>query len=389
MVRTSAHVGIGGGLPAPAPILPRGVASALRLRRNMHVAALIVGSLGIATILWDAFETIALPRTASRKIRLSRYFYRHTWRLCVALARRFGSDRRRERILAVYGPLSVFGLLAVWAAGLITGFALVLWSQGALLSSLPGDPLLFDLFYLSGSTLFTLGPGNLSPHDMSSRVLTVAEAGIGLALLSLVVSYLPVLYGAFSRREVRVTLLDAWGGSPPAAAEVLCRLAKAGDAAAVDEFLKEWEHWSAELLESHLSYPAVAYFRSQHRDQSWVSALTTVLDVSALLKIGIDALPTWRASSTFAIAQHAAFDIARILGAPVNPAVSRLPPEERAALQADLERSGLVLKQGDDHASELARLRGLYEPYVAALSILLMMPLPPWRHARDCWDVID
>ena len=157
-------------------------------------------------------------------------------------------------------------------------------------------------------------------------------------------SYLPVLYGAFSRREVRVTLLDAWAGSPPAAAEVLCRLAKTGDAAGADEFLNEWERWSAELLESHLSYPAVAYFRSQHQDQSWVSALTTILDVSALLTVGIDGLPTWRASATFAIARHASVDLAQILAAPVNPAADRLPPSERAALQADLERSGVVAR---------------------------------------------
>jgi hypothetical protein len=353
----------------------------------LHLAALIVGCFVIGTILWDAFETIALPRTASRTLRLTRYFYRSTWRLWVAAAERLGSARRRERLLAVYGPLSVFGLLAVWAAGLTTGFALLLWSQEALVSSLPGDSLLFDLFYLSGSTLFTLGPGNLAPHDRGGRVLTVVEAGIGLALLSLVLSYLPVLYGAFSRREVRVTLLDAWAGSPPAAAEVLRRLASTGNPMALDEFLKDWEHWSAELLESHLSYPAVAYFRSQHQEQSWVSALTTVLDVSALLKIGVEGLPTWRAHGTFAIAQHAAMDLAHILGAPMDPAVDRLPPEEHAALREELERSGLPLNRCADCTGEFARLRRSYEPYVAALSARLMMPTPLWRHATNRRDL--
>jgi len=355
----------------------------------LHLAALIVGCLIIATILWDAFETIALPRTASRTLRLTRLFYRSTWRLWVAAAHHLGSDRRRERLLAVYGPLSVFGLLAVWAAGLTTGFALLLWSQQALVSSLPGDSLLFDLFYLSGSTLFTLGPGNLEPHDAAGRVLTVVEAGIGLALLSLVLSYLPVLYGAFSRREVRVTLLHAWAGSPPAAAAVLRRLASTGDPLALDEFLKEWEHWCAELLESHLSYPAVAYFRSQHQEQSWVSALTTILDVSALLKIGVEGLPTWRAHGTFAIAQHASVDLARIVGGPVDPAVDRLPPDEYAALEEELEQSGLALNPCADCTGQLARLRRTYEPYIAALSARLVMPTPLWRHATDLWDLSE
>jgi hypothetical protein len=351
----------------------------------MHLAALITGSLIIATTLWDAFETIALPRTALRRLRLTRLFYRGTWRVWVAVARRLGPDTTREHFLAFYGPLSIFGLLAVWAGGLITGFALLLGSQQALVQSLPGESLVFDLFYLSGSSLFTLGLGDVAPHDKIGRILTVAEAGLGLGLLTLVLSYLPVLYGSFSRREVRLTLLDAWAGSPPAAVEVLRRIAGTGDRAALDEFLKEWEYWCSELLESHLSYPAVAYFRSQHQRQSWVSALATVLDLSALLKVGIDGLPTWRAHSTFAIARHAAVDLAQILGAPLDLSVDRLPPDELAKLQLDLEHAGLALSHTAHVAgalTELGRLRRSYEPFIVALSNRLMMPAPPWRHVK-------
>ena len=347
----------------------------------MHLAALITGCLVVATMLWDAFETIALPRTATRTLRITRLFYRATWRLWVAVARRLGSHRSREHFLALYGPLSIFGLLAVWAGGLIVGFALLLGSQRALVAALPGESLLFDLFYLSGSTLFTLGVGDVAPHDRAGRVLTVVEAGIGLGLLTLVLSYVPVLYGSFSRREVRLTLLDAWAGSPPAAAEVLCHLSETRDRMALDDFLKEWEYWCSEVLESHLSYPAVAYFRSQHERQSWVSALTTVLDVSALLKVGVDGLPTWRAHATFAIARHTAVDLAHILGGPLDPAVNRLPRDQWAALQRELEHAGLAFTRPADAADELAELRRSYEPYVVALSNRLVMSTPPWRHA--------
>lgn len=346
----------------------------------MHLAALITGCLVVATMLWDAFETIALPRTATRTLRITRVFYRATWRLWVAVAQRLGSHRRREHFLALYGPLSIFGLLAVWAGGLIVGFALLLGSQRALVASLPGDSLLFDLFYLSGSTLFTLGLGDLAPHDSIGRVLTVVEAGIGLGLLTLVLSYVPVLYGSFSRREVRLTLLDPWAGSPPAAAEVLRHLSGTRDRVALDEFLKEWEYWCSEVLESHLSYPAVAYFRSQHERQSWVAALATVLDVSALLKVGVDGLPTWRAHATFAIARHTAVDLAQILGEPLDLAVDRLPQDQWTALQRELEQAGLGLTRPADAADELAELRRSYEPYIVALSTRLMMPTPPWRH---------
>jgi hypothetical protein len=211
--------------------------------------------------------------------------------------------------------------------------------------------------------------------------MTIVEGGIGLGLLTLVLSYLPVLYASFSRREVRVTLLDFWAGSPPAAAEVLRQLAATGDRSALNEFLDGWGVWCSDVLESHLSYPAVAYFRSQHHRQSWVAALTTVLDVSALLKVGVDELPTWRAHGTFAIARHAAVDLAQILGGPIDPAVDRLPPGELAALLRDLEGAGLALRRTGDAAGDLAELRRSYEPYVVALSTRLMMPAPAWRHA--------
>src|SRR5258708_11487829 len=335
----------------------------------------------LQTMLWDAFETIALPRTATRRLRLARLFYSGTWRDWVAVARLIEPDRRLEHFLALYGPLSVFGLLGVWAGGLITGFALLLGSQHALFSALPSGSRKFDLFYLSGSTLFTLGVGDaVAPQDRVGRVLMIIEGGIGLGLLTLVLSYVPVLYGSFSRREVRLTLLDHWAGSPPAAAEVLCRLGDTGDPAALAEFLTEWEHWCSDVLESHLSYPPVAYFRSQHQRQSWVAALTTVLDVSALLNVGVHRLPTWRADPTFAIARHAAVDLAQILRARPAQVVDRLPPDELAALQRVLEDAGLARSPGREAAGHLTELRQSYEPYVVALSNRLMMPMPPWRH---------
>jgi hypothetical protein len=347
----------------------------------MHAGVGIAGCLIIGTVLWDAFETIAVPRTATTKLGLTRTLYRSTWRLWAAVARSLGSDHGRERLLGLYGPSSLFGLLAVWTGGLVIGFALLLGSQHSVVSPLPADTVVFDLLYLSGSTLFTLGLGDVTANNRIGRALIVAEAGIGLGLLTLVLSYLPVLYGSFARRETRLTLLDTWAGSPPAAVEVLQRLAATGDRVAFDEFLKEWEYWCSEVLESHLSYPAVAYFRSQHQRQSWISALATVLDVCALLKVGVDGQNPWRAHATFAVARHAAVDLAQILGAPLDLAVDRLRPDELAALQRDLEQSGGALQLSCEAVQALAELRRSYEPYIAAISRRLILPMPPWRHS--------
>jgi hypothetical protein len=345
----------------------------------VHIAALIAGCAIVATILWDAFETLVLPRTPLRKLRFTRLYYRATWRCWVLSAQRLRSDWRRERFLAVYGPLSLIGLLTLWAAGLVGGFALLQWSQRELLVNVTGTPHFFDDLYMSATTLFTLGLGDVMPKGRAGRLLIVAETSSSLMLLTMVFAYLPILYQSFSRREVRLTMLDAWAGSPPSAIELLRRVATTGDVGHLDGFFADWEHWCSDILESHLSYPAIAYFRSQHRRQSWVSALTTVLDLTALAKVGIEGVPTWRAHLTFAMARHAAVDLTQVLAEPLPGWEERLPPLELAAVRCELEQAGLRLNRSLEADRELAELRRSYEPYIAGLANRLMMPIQRWR----------
>lgn len=345
----------------------------------MHIAAFVAGCAVIGTILWDAFETLVLPRTPTRKLRFTRLYYRATWRCWVLSARKLQSDGRRERFLAVYGPLSVIGLLTLWAAGLVGGFALLQWSQRERLVNVAGNPHFFDDLYMSATTLFTLGLGDVMPTGRLGRLLVVAEASSSLMLLTMVFAYLPILYQSFSRREVRLTMLDAWAGSPPSATEILRRVATSGDISHLDGFFADWEHWCSDILESHLSYPAIAYFRSQHQRQSWVSALTTVLDLAALAKVGIEGVPTWRAHLTFAMARHAAVDLTQVLAEPLVRLEDRLPPRELAAVRCELEQAGLRLNRSCEANRELTELRQSYEPYIAGLANRLMMPVPGWR----------
>jgi hypothetical protein len=354
----------------------------------MHMLALVVGCAVVGAILWDAFETLVLPRTPTRKVRLTRLYYRTTWRCWAGPARMLRSDRRREHFLAVYGPLSVIGLLTLWAAGLVVGFALLQWSEREHLANLAGDPHFFDDLYLSATTLFSLGLGDTMPRGRGGRLLVVAETSSSLMVLTMVFAYLPILYQSFARREVRLTMLDAWAGSPPAAMEILRRVATSGDLSYLDGFFADWEHWCSDLLESHLSYPSIAYFRSQHQRQSWVSALTTVLDLAALVKVAIDGLPTWRAHLTFAMARHTAVDLSHLLGAPLRPLPDRLPPHELAAVLYELEQAGLRVNRSCEAGRELLELRKSYEPYLDSLSNRLMMPMPSWRHVAhqpDNW----
>jgi hypothetical protein len=355
----------------------------------MHLLALAGGLTLIGTILWDAFETVILPRTVTRHLRLMAFYSRATWRPWSAMARAFTSDAARERFLAIYGPLSLIGLAVVWAVGLLVGFAVVHWSAGSQLQVSGSHATFIDDLYMSGTTLFTLGLGDVQPSGGIGRLLTVAESGTGFAFLAIVIAYLPVLYQSFARREVRLTLLDAWAGSPPAGTEVLRRLATAGELAALDTFLKDWEYWCSELLESHISYPQIAYFRSQHQRQSWVSALSAVLDLSALVAAGIENVSTWQARVTFAIARHTAVDLTQVLDARPDKSADRLPPADLERVRSLLEDAGLRPNRSAAADAQLTELRRSYEPYVVGLATWLMMPVSPWWRTgatRDNWQ---
>lgn len=344
----------------------------------------------VGVVLWDAFETIVLPRRVSRRVRLTRLFYRFTWRPCARLARRVRAGARREAFLSLYAPLSLLLLLALWAAALVTGFALLQYANGSDVRLSSGLSGFTTDFYLSGTTFFTLGLGDVVPLGTAARVLTVVEAGLGFAFLAIVIGYFPVLYQAFSRREVSISLLDARAGSPPSVSELLRRHQGPAGVTALEELLHEWEQWAAEVMETHLSYPLLAYFRSQHTNQSWLAALTTVLDTSALIMVGVEGACARQARLTFAMARHAAVDLAQVFGTPPQAmGEDRLPPEVLARLRDALATLDLPLTRDASLGERLGAVRHMYEPYVTSLSRHLLQPLPEWlREAprRDNWE---
>ncbi len=356
---------------------------------TVKASALIAGILLILIVLWDAFETIILSRRVSRKLRLTRLFYWLTWRPWRALALRMRPGNPRENYLSVYGPLSLILLLVLWAVGLIFAFALIDWGERARLAAPPGTTGFSADLYLSGTTFFTLGYGDVTPLTAAGRVLSIIEAGTGFAFLALVIGYLPTLSQAFSRREVNIALLDARAGSPPTAAELLRR--HAGDPAALGNLLAEWERWSAELLESHVSFPVLAYYRSQHDNQSWVAGLTTILDTCSLVIAAMHGPVVGSARLTFAMARHAIVDLARIFSPQPRPLeTDRLAPPELARLCEALTSAGIPMREGEETDRRLAELRAMYEPYATGLSSHLIMPLPRWvppaGAAADNWQ---
>ncbi|MGC1268643.1 MAG: potassium channel family protein [Candidatus Acidiferrum sp.] len=352
--------------------------------------AFLVGAAIFLIVLWDAFEAIILPRRVTRRFRFARLFYRTTWRVWKFAARLISSRKQREAFLGFYGPLSLLVLVAVWALGLVLGFALMQYGAGSALVTAGNERSFLTDIYLSGTTFFTLGLGDVVPRSGLARGLVVIESGFGFGFLAAVIGYLPFIYGSFSKREVNISLLDSRAGTPPTAGELLRRHSYRSGQEALRELLKEWELWSAELMESHLSYPVLAFFRSQHDNQSWIASLTAILDTCALVMVGVEGACEKQAELTFAIARHAVVDLSQVFGtAPVPLSQDRLSPEALRHLRGILAQNGMKLRDGDEADRRLDELRRMYEPYIHSLALYLNQSLPPWipqKKGKDNWQ---
>ena len=360
---------------------------------------LLVGTIGFLLLvltLYEVFEVMLLPRRVRRRLRFVRWFFRGTWRVWRAIGRKLPPGERRETFLSYFGPLSLIVLLALWGAGMIFEFASIAW---AFAQGQPGAPDFGTTLFMSGTTFLTLGYGDVVPSTLGGRWLVVLEAGTGFGLIAVIIGYLPVLYQLFAQREAQVVRLDARAGSPPSATTLLVRHAVGERMDALDAMFMEWELWSAQLIESHLSYPMLAYYRSQHENESWLAALTAVMDACALVMVGLRGVNTFQARTTFGTARLAVLEMARVFDAHHISAavdrvrVTRMPPGEFTKVHDTLAAAGLLF-HGDAATqagaeAELAEFRALYEPFVATLAAHLLLPLPPWAappNALDNWQ---
>jgi len=339
---------------------------------------LFAGIALVVLIFWDAFEVMLLPLPIRRNLRLVMLFVRCTWKSWSFVARRLGTGERREKLLGVYGPLSLVLLICLWVGGLILGFGLIHLA-------LRPDSFLQAL-YFSGITFFTVGYGDLVPRSMPMKAVAVIEAGCGLGFLALVIGYLPVLYQLFARREAHVMLLDERAGSPPTATTLLKRHADGRSLDSLDQLLREWEVWASELLESHMSYPMLGFYRSQYSNQSWLAAMASITDACSLIMVGIEGMRTFQARMTFSVARLAIVELSRVLRVEeLTAANSRLTSKEFARMKKALKESGLEIVEPDAEV-QLAKFRATYEPFLVGLAEYLMVGLPKWMSRTEQVD---
>ena len=344
----------------------------------MRILVGVLGGVLVVLMLFEIFLAFLLPRRVKRDPLLARRVAIYAFRPWRALARRL-PENAADTLLGMYGPFGLLLDLVLWVAMLMFGYGCLQWAGGSHLGV--SGPVDFgqDL-YFSSASLVSSGTAGLAAHATFARVVQVLDAAPGLGVLTIVIGYLPSLYQAFSRRETTVSQLDARAGSPPSAGRLVVRATQRGGWPALNEYLRGWEVWSAELMETHLSYPMLAFFRSQHVNQNWLSALVTILDASSLAVSAAPEGTVEEARFTFAISRHAIADLAYTFRTkPGAATVDRLPAADFDALIAEVRSTGVELRDAPEAIRErLGRFRALYEPYAQVLAQRVELALPPW-----------
>jgi len=337
---------------------------------------------GIVILLWtllDVFRTLVMPRAARGRVRLSRILFLVLWRPWRWVGVRRKTVQSRERVLATAAPFFFFLLLVGWASLALVGYALILWSP-AFAHGMGPDGSFGNAIYASGTSLFTLGFGGGGATGWTRGVVVLAGA-TGLGLFAVVIAYLPVLYQAFNRREVGVLLLDTRAGSPPSGPELLHRMGSAGVSRSLPELFAEWERWVADVLESHMSYPLLALFRSPHDNTSWITSLGSVLDAATLMLTCVDDVPDERTKLLYGTGVHAVEDLFYYLRLSEHEAeIGR--DEFEDALQ-DMKDEGFSVRPADDAFARFTEKRAKYAPRLDAMAVLLAAPPGLWIGDRS------
>jgi hypothetical protein len=350
----------------------------------VRVVAGVLGAVLILLMLAEFFSTFLLPRRVKRDPRVARGVFRAVWRPWRWLAGKF-SPGTADTMLGVAGPLGLLTILAVLSLGMILGFSALYWAISTRLGTThPGG--FGNDFYYSGGTFFSASTAS-PPLHAGGKVLQIVEAALGFGFLAIAIGYLPALFQAFSRRETAVSRLDPRAGSPPTAGALLERSSQRGGWRELSDYLREWENWTAELMETHLSYPILGYFRSQHINQNWLAALTTVIDACAYTIAYGPYEESEAAELTFRIGRHALADLAFVFDPrhTRNARIDRdrLGPDSLRQLRATLENSGLHAPESEQAQEKLSELRASYERYALVLSNQLRLPLPDWLAPQD------
>ncbi len=333
-----------------------------------------LGLLCLALVFWDVFQTIVVPRPTASSLRIAKHLTRLSWRVW---RRAFGGIRRplvRERYLGVYAPALVLTMLGAWLAMLVLGFGLMLFAFGDELR-----PQVHDLptaAYFAGTSLLTLGFGDFVATAWPARVVTLMAAASGLGIVALSITYLFSLFASFQRREILVVSLSARAGAPASSIVLLETYAELGIVGDLPVLFAEWERWSAEVLDSHVAYPILAFFRSSHDNVSWVNALGAVLDAAVLVLTTVKNVPRAQAELTKRVGAHFVEDLSNLLD--LREQGAGLTQEDFDVAYEMLGQAGYELAPREEAWRLFQQKRATYSARLEALARYWAVPATRW-----------
>ena len=338
----------------------------------MEPVAFALGVFLLALAFWDLFETIVVPRPTPGWFRIGRYLIRSSWRVLRALRNRW-PDRSWDRPLGLFAPGATVALLVAWLIALILGYGLILYG---LRDELRPVPDLGSALYFAATSVLTLGFGDIVAEGGPARLVVATAAISGLGVVALVVTFLFSLYGSYQRREIQVVALQAAAGAPPSAVALLETYAQLRLVDRLPDLFLDWERWGVEVLDSHVAYPLLGFFRSSHDNLSWISALGTVLDAASLVLTTIEGIPRGEAKLFKRVGAHLVEDIFN-LGFRASDGGSLDRSDFDAACER-LAEAGYTLAAGDHAWPAFEAARATYAPRLEAMAAYWATPATSW-----------
>ncbi|MHB8433694.1 MAG: potassium channel family protein [Candidatus Tyrphobacter sp.] len=359
----------------------------------MGTADLVVLLAGIASIAFaftDIFQAVIVPRAPTLSYRISFIVWRSLWKVWPAIGKRLypHDAARREEFFATFAPLALIVMLITWVLVLVLGYGAVMWGLRGELAPVPRS--YFDAAYFAGTSFLTIGFGDIVARQGFARFVSLCAAASGLGVVSITTAYLFALFGTFQRRESFIVTFAARAGSPPSAVGLYEIAAMTHTRSSLCDLMREAQGWTAALMESHLAYPVLAFFRSSHDDQSWVGTLGALLDASLLADTMLDPEEYGEARICFSIARHAVRDLATFFR--IGEMVTGDPGIARADFDRACKRlvaAGYALCERDEAWERFARTRGEYAGPLNAMARFFKIPQVAWigdgaaSHAHD------
>src|SRR5256714_1923946 len=320
----------------------------------MTLPDVALGLLLIGLVLYDVFQAVIVPRPSTSGLGFARYIVAVSWRVWRRYGESISRADKRERRLGAYAPFVLVFLLFFWGAVLILGYRLVL--DGLRDQVTPRPPDLWTSLYFAGTSFITIGFGDVTPVGPAARVVALAAGATGLVLVALAITLIFSLYASFQRREVLVVTLDSPAGAPPSGVQLLESMGQLKLTDDLPALFLSWEKWAAEVLDSHLAYPLLCFFRSSHDNESWVSALGALLDAATLCLTTVEGCPEGRAKLLLAIGGHLVEDVSRYFRIPHEHGVI-VERSEFDAARMRLAGAGWRRRGGGRSSSAFPRIR--------------------------------